>query len=164
VAQGTYRRVRARVHASQLGDWPPAYASWASSVKSAGGSATTWPKSLAPTANAGKPAAKFTTAAYGAAFNARKIDATLSQTADKTGYVYVLAPASVLAIKNLDAQLAEAGSPNAPKEAAIYEQTIWQKLGLPDLSNAAKAIAIGGGVLLAGALALKFIPAPRRSQ
>lgn len=139
-----------------LGDYPPAYASWASSVKQLGGVVTTWPASLAPTANATKPAARFTTAKYVELFNTRKIDTTLSQSADKTGNVYVLAPASVLSIRNLEAQLSAAGSPNNPQEAALYQESLWQKLGLPDLSGPAKTIALvaalGAGVVVAAKL------------
>lgn len=155
---GAFRRVAA---ARALGDYPAPYAAWASSAKALGAAVTTWPASLAPTANAGKPAARFTTASYGAAFNARKIDPKAVQSADKTGNVYVLAPADVLAIKNLNAQLAAAGSPNNPKEAAIYTESLWQKFGLPDLSGPAKMALTIASVLGAVGLVLKF--APRRS-
>lgn len=160
----TVRRVcAARLAGSQgaLGDYPPAYAAWASSVKQLGGAVVTWPASLAPTSLATKPAARFTTAKYVELFNARKIDATLTQTADKTGNVYVIAPPSVLAIKDLDRQLSTAGSPNNPAEAALYQESLWQKLGLPDLSGPVKWLAIGGVAFGAGVLALKLFPSRR---
>lgn len=160
----TVRRVcAARLAGSQgaLGDYPPAYAAWASSVKQLAGAVVTWPASLAPTSLAGKPAARFTAAKYAELFNARKIDPTLTQTADRNNNVYIIAPPSVLAIKNLDQQLAAAGSPNNPRETTLYQESLWQKLGLPDLSGPVKWIAIGGATLGVGLLAFRLIPSRR---
>ncbi len=138
-----------------LGDYPPAYASWAQQVKAQGGAAVVWPSNLAPASSAGQPAARYPAATYQQLVSSGAIDANAQQQATANGqYVYVLANSDVAAA-------APALSAINPDEEAGLEAGFWAKFGLPDLTKYVKYAAIAGGVILGGVILLKLLPSRR---
>lgn len=156
------RRLELVSSGEQLGDYPPAVSSWANTVKANGGAVVVWPGetldhgALPPAENAGKPAARYSSAKYGQLFNAGKIDPSASQTQASNGDVYVLAPADVIA-----------AAPGLIKvtssEEAGLEAGFWEKLGLPNLSKYARYGVYGVALVAAILLAVKFLPSPRKN-
>lgn len=75
----------------------PVFQEWVKAVQAEGGAATVWPF---PDSNLGKPAARYSAAAYGALFNSGNIDSRATQQTAPSGpaenvWFWVLAPQNV---------------------------------------------------------------------
>ncbi len=120
----------------------PNYTSWVSVVKSAGGSAVTWPFSSGLYARFyGRPAAQFTASGYARAANAGYISSVaIAQATANNQYVYVLAPDEVAADAPKTMNLAQRAA-NAifttGDRAADYA-------GLPSLNSVQEALKSTG--------------------
>lgn len=139
-----------RMNVGTLGDFPEDYARWVAAVKLLGGVPVVWPKQLAPTSLAGKPAARYTSATYAKLFNAGKISPRIPQSATPTGYVYVLAPTDAVKAAIDLAKLTKSEEAALPKEslldrvlpgASAYVK--WGAIGL--VAAAAIGLARGSG-------------------
>lgn len=131
-----------RIRLASLGDYPPAYATWVSAVKYAGGAAVVWPASLAPTANAGKPAARYEKATYDALVKAGRLTLSSNDKLSASGYVYVLAPADAIAAAKQLATITRREEDLLPRESLLDR---W----LPGVSGYVKlGLMAGAGVAL----------------